>query len=94
MLTIRIVGDVALAGEDLERARLAAVACLRAEGTVTPDAILAARNASFASEHLAMLYDGVTCTGGAWERARYAAVGALKAQGIESDQIDILPMPR
>jgi hypothetical protein len=94
MLTIRIVGDVALTGEELERARLAAVACLKAEGITTADGILAARNASFAREHLVMLDDGVTYTGGAWERARCAAAGALKSQGITNDQIDLLPVPR
>ena len=94
MLTIRIVGDVALTGEELDRARLAALDCLKSEGITTAEGVLAARNASFASQHLVMMDDGITCTGGAWERAKCAAAGALRPQGIEADQIDILPIPR
>lgn len=93
MLTIRIVGDVALTGEEMERARLAALDCLRVEGITTVEGVLAARNASLATEHWGS-DDGVTYTGGVWERARCAAAGALSPQGIEADQIDILPAPK
>lgn len=87
MLTIRIVGNVAALGADLETARQAALQSLKAEGITTIGAVTAARNKFVAGQHWIRKNPGESVAPCAWTRAHAAAAEALAAT---PDDIDLI----
>jgi hypothetical protein len=87
VIIIRIVGDIALLGGELEAARQAALLSLESEGITTVAEATAARNDFVAARQWARNYPGETVAPGAWTRAHAAAAEALSTS---PDDIDLM----
>jgi hypothetical protein len=86
MITVRIVGNVAIPGAELEAARQAALESLRSEGITTLGDLTVARNRFVAAQHWARSHPVEGTAPCAWTRAHAAAAEALSTS---PDDIDL-----
>jgi hypothetical protein len=87
MITVRIVGDVALRGAELEAARQAALLSLQSEGIRTVAQVTAARNNYVAAKRSAQCDHQDRLVPCAWIRAHAAAAEMLSTS---LDDIDLM----